>query len=209
MKKMLPVLVLGTLILAGFGAIAEPEDNYETRENLETISLSEPTLKENEENKYTTIELKESTSHLMKTGEPILPVINKKYTFPLGAKIKNVGVTFSGITKQVLTKKIMPAPAPIPLLANENMEVEKVEEKKAVYTSDKLYPAKQYRYSLHAGLEGKEHVIILNLQCFPIQYMPDENTIYSADTMNIEVTCELPRNLVAFPDKYDMVIIAP
>ena len=49
MKKMLPVLVLGTLILAGFGAIAEPEDNYETRENLETISLSEPTLKENEE----------------------------------------------------------------------------------------------------------------------------------------------------------------
>ncbi len=209
MKKMLPVLVLGTLILAGFGAIAEPEDNYETRENLETISLSEPTLKENEENKYTTIELKESTSHLMKTGEPILPVINKKYTFPLGAKIKNVGVTFSGITKQVLTKKIMPAPAPVPLLANENMEVEKVEEKKAVYTSDKLYPAKQYRYSLHAGLEGKEHVIILNLQCFPIQYMPDENTIYSADTMNIEVTCELPRNLVAFPNKYDMVIIAP
>jgi len=39
--------------------------------------------------------------------------------------------------------------------------------------------------------------------------MPDENTIYSADTMNIEVTCELPRNLVVFPDKYDMVIIAP
>jgi len=209
MKKILPITIVGALILAGFGAIAAPEDNYEIRENLESISFSKLALKENEENKYTTIELKESTSHLMKTGEPMLPIINKKYTFPLGTRIKDVCVTFSGITEQVLIKKIMPAPAPVPLLINEDEEVEKVEEKKAVYTSDKLYPAKQYRYSVHAGLDGKEHVIVLNLRCFPIQYMPDENIIYSADTMNIEVTYELPRDSVAFPDEYDMVIIAP
>ena len=135
MKKILPITIVGTLILAGFGAIAAPEENYEIRENLESISFSKLALKENEENKYTTIELKESTSHLMKTGEPMLPIINKKYTFPLGTRIKDVCVTFSGITEQVLKKKIMPAPAPVPLLTNKYNEVEKVEEK----VSEKLH----------------------------------------------------------------------
>ncbi|MFW6121338.1 MAG: C25 family cysteine peptidase [Petrotogales bacterium] len=207
MKRIIPMLLIVTLISVGFRALATPENNYETIENIESISLSEITLKENENNKYTLIELKESTSQLMKTSEPMLPVINKNYVFPLGTKIKQVNIVFSGVKEHVLAKKIMPAPAPV--TTNKNIEAEEIKEKKEVYAQGKLYPAKHYKYSIHAGLNGKKHVMILNLRCFPIQYNPNKNTIYAADTMEIEVTYELPQYPTTFSDKYALVIIAP
>ncbi len=207
MKKILPLLIIGTLILTGFKAFAAPDNNYEMIREL--ILFSSPTLIEKNDTNYSTIELEESISHIMITGEPLIPVINKKYTFPFGTKIHDVEVTFYGTNKQILKRKIMPAQAPVLLLANEYINVEKAEEKGAVYSSEELYPLKQFRYSLHAGLDGRNHVIFLNLQCFPIQYAPGKNIIYSADSMNIKIIYEPPPKLVSFPDIFDMVIISP
>jgi len=207
MNKILPLLMIGILILTGIKVIAEPENNHEI--SKEVIIFSTPNIIDKNDNNYSTIELTESTTYLMKTGEPLLPVINKKFTFPFGTKIKEVIVTFSGKNKQLLSKKIMPAPAPVLLLANEYIKVAEVEEKGDVYTSEDLYPLKQFTYSLHAGLDGDDHVIFLNLQCFPIQYVPKKNIIYSSDSMNIKIVYKIPINLVSYPDMYDLVIISP
>ncbi len=211
MKKIIILAIFGILILSGIGSGAFIE-KIETKSELEKLSdfvlFSEPVINENEKG-YIFIDLQESNSNLITTGEPILPIVIKKYVFPFGTKIKDVQVTFSEIKEYSLSKKIAPAPSPVTTINGAETKMEKDKENEAVYTSNKLYPEEQYAFSFHAGLEGKDHVVILNLQCFPIQYLPAENLIYTAGRLNVEVTYELPRKPVIFQDEYDMVIIAP
>ncbi|MCK4415803.1 MAG: peptidase C25, partial [Thermoplasmatales archaeon] len=116
MKKIIPILVVGVLVLSGLGAVAVTEaDGKLMKEDY--VLLSAPIFKEIDD--YLTVDLKEATSLLMDTGKPMLPVVTKVYTFPLGTKIDDVVVTFSETNEQVLSKKIMSAPEPVPLLSNE------------------------------------------------------------------------------------------
>jgi hypothetical protein len=114
-------------------------------------------------------------------------------------------VIFSGIKQYPLLKKITPAPAPV----SDNSLVEQIKAKEAVYTSHMLYPTDQYTYSLHVGLEERTHVIFMNLRCFPVRYIPSDNLLEAAAKVTINVTYTLPDTPMVFPDKYDMVIIAP
>jgi hypothetical protein len=209
MKKIILLVVVGILVLSGLGAAEIQKDNTETQQTLEIFTFSEPSFEENEQNQYGSIKLNEPTSYLMNPGEPILPVLNVKYTYPVGTHIKDVTVVFSERKDQVLSRKIMPALAPVPLLEKTVIDSEDIEENSEVYESSQLYPKEPYQYSIHAGLEGQEHVIILNLRCYPVQYSPEQNTIYYAESMDVEVNYELPKDPVVFLDEYDMVIIAP
>jgi len=209
MKKIILLVVVGILVLSGLGAAEIQKDNTETQQTLEIFTFSEPSFEENEQNQYASIKLNEPTSYLMNLGEPILPVLNVKYTYPVGTHIKDVTVVFSERKDQVLSRKIMPALAPVPLLEKTVIDSEDIEENSEVYESSQLYPKEPYQYSIHAGLEGQEHVIILNLRCYPVQYSPEQNTIYYAESMEVEVNYELPKDPVLFLDEYDMVIIAP
>ena len=209
MRNIIPLIIIGLLVLSGIGAGAifekiEPE--YELKNYSYFISFSEPIIKENED-EHIFIDLKEANANLKNIGEPILPIVMKKFTFPFGTKIKDIQVTFSGIKQYSLSKKI--APAPIPVTTVDGVEAMIEKENKAVYNSIKQYPEEQYDFSFHAGLEEKDHVIILNLRCFPIHYLPVENLLYSAGSLKIDVTYEPPKKPVIFPDEYDMVIIAP
>lgn len=209
MKKVISLVLFGILILSGIGAgtyLEKIERKSELKKYSDSILFSEPIIKENE---YLFINLKESNSNLQTTGEPILPTVIKKYVFPFGTKIKDIQVTFSEINEYSLSKKIAPAPSPVTMINGVETMIEKDKENEAVYTSNKLYPGEQYTFSFHAGLEGKDHVVILNLRCFPIQYLPIENLMYSAGRLNIDVTYELPEKPVVFSDEYDMIIIAP
>jgi len=211
MKKIIPLAIFGILVLSGIGAgayLEKIEPNSELKKYSDSILFSEPIIKENE-NEYLFIDLKESNANLITTGEPILPIFIKKYVFPFGTKIKDIQVTFSEIKQYSLSKKMAPAPSPVTTINGVETMIEKDKENKAIYSSNKLYPEEQYAFSFHAGLEEKDHVVILNLRCFPIQYLPVENLIYSAGRLNIDVICEHPKKPVVFPDEYDMVIIAP
>ena len=104
MKKILLLLVVGILVLSGLGAVAITESD-EKKMKEESVLLSAPIFREIDH--YLTVLLKEATSTLMDTGKPMLPVVTKVYTFPLGTKINDVVVTFSEINKHVLSKKIM------------------------------------------------------------------------------------------------------
>jgi len=210
MKKFIPLAIFLILVLSGMGA-GTTIDVTETKSqinNNDFLLISEPKIIENEFGYYF-IEFEESNSNLIKTGEPILPIITKKFTYPFGTIINNVKVTFDDIKEYDLLKKIAPAPYPITMKNDVQTKSYLNEENKEIYTINRLYPEERYSYSLHAGLDGNKHVIILNLRCYPIQYNPVENKIYSAGKLYINVEYESPEKPINFPDEYDLVIITP
>ena len=72
MKRILPVLLVGVLILSGFGAGVAV--NTESKKLLlqEDLYFSEPVLID--QNNYLTVEIKEATSSATSPGNPILPI---------------------------------------------------------------------------------------------------------------------------------------
>jgi len=199
------------LVLSGIGAGASHEKgevNSERQHYSEFVVFSEPSFNENEQG-YLFIDIEGSNSNIKTTGEPILPIVIKKYVFPFGTEIKDVQVIFSKVEEYSLSRKIAPAPSPVTMIDGVETVVEAEGEKEAVYASSTLYPEEQYDFSVHVGLEGNDHVVVLNLQCFPVRYRPDENRVYSAERLNIDVIYEPPEQPVVFADEYDMVIIVP
>ena len=89
MKKIL----VGILVLSGFGPIAMTDDTtYYVKNIEESIPISEPIIRET--NQYVTVSLEKATSSLSKAGEPILPIVAKVFTLPFGSKVKQVEVSF-------------------------------------------------------------------------------------------------------------------
>lgn len=206
MKKIVPIFIVGVLVLSGLGAVAVSENEQKILAE-DTILISEPILKETQD--YITIHLNEATSLSLAEGKPILPVVTRVYTFPLGTKFENVDVTFSEINEQVISKKIEPAPEPVPLVSNDvvNKKITKSVIDNEIYSSSNLYPMKQYSVKMGVGLKDNEHVIFVRVRCYPVQYSPVKDTIYVSSNIDIDITYKEPINPVVFGDAYDMVII--
>jgi hypothetical protein len=209
MKNLLPIMVVGILVLSGLGAVALQENEDETLFSTESIMISEPVIKES--NEYLTIDLKESESLLLETGKPMLPVITKVFTFPLGTEIVDVSVDFD-IEKQVLSRKVQPSPKPVPL--TDNLPIEKISTElvidEDVYSSSDLYPSEAYKVRKGAGLNNGEHVLFLNVKITP-QYSPADDILYvPSGEIDIEVEYVLPETpFLTGLETYDMLIITP
>ena len=155
MKKLLPIVLVGILVVSGLGAVAIQENNDETQFNTVSMVISEPII--TEKNEYLTVNLKESESLLMETGKPMLPVITKVFMLPLGTNIVDVKVDFD-TQEQVLSKKIQPSPRPVPLtndLPFEKISSELVMDEE-IYSSSALYPIEPYTIRKGAGMNNGE-----------------------------------------------------
>ena len=207
MKKCLPIIVVGILVLSGLGAVAT-NDEQKTNMISESITFSEPIIIE--ESQYVKVDLDEATSYLNIKGEPALPVVSKTYTFPFGTKIESVDVTFSDTSEQVISKDVMPALGPqyISTEFSKNVVSEPVRMIE-VYSSEEIYPETIFDYRTGAGLDNGNHVVFLSVHYYPISYSPTENTLYIRDNANIEISYNPPENPINFPDAYDLLIIAP
>ena len=84
MKRILAVVAVGILIISSFGAIAISNRN-ELVEEKEIVFSSEPTIIDHESS--CSIILPEADTYLKNPGQPVLPVIIKTYTFPIGTVI--------------------------------------------------------------------------------------------------------------------------
>lgn len=207
MRKILSCMIVGLFVLGGIGAAGAFQalsSESKLRNHTETIIFSEPVISDYQHD-YLSIGLKESNGYLQNPGYPVLPSLTKTYTFPFGTAITNVQVTFSEIKQYSLTKKIMPTATPV----SDNSLNEQITEDQTIYGTHALYPSQQYTYSLHAGLDKRTHVIIMDLQCYPIQYIPADNILTAAGRVIINVSFEPPSKPVIVGDKYDLVIIAP
>lgn len=205
MNKILPIFVVGVLIISGLGAVALHNAHEEiVIKKTDSFMLSTPTVSEYKE--YVSVELAEATSLIMEPGEPVLPKITKVYVLPFTSTVKDVSVKFSEIKEQVLSKEIRPASEPIV----DGEDAVKTEVKSSeVYSSYEVYPKSSYTYRTSTGLDGKEHVVFLTVQCYPVRYSPARNILYYSDVIDIKITYEQPSKPITFPNEYDLLIIAP
>ena len=197
MKKLIPLLVVGILILSGVGAVGFTVNNdnygqiekqsdfeYKSLSLTETMIISEPNiiLKDG----YATLDIKEATSTLLITGEPMIPVITKTFTFPAGTIIDNTDILIDW-EEISLTEKIMPSPAPEPLTSEPVTFV--TERKKiddTVYSSTAMYPSEPYTIRTGSGLKDGEHVLYYNVRCNS-QYSPANNLIKVPKKIDINI----------------------
>jgi len=156
LKKILPLFAVGILVLNGLGTVAIIDNpTYDVKIEKESIIISEPILKEI--GNYVAVSLEESTSTLIHSGKPMLPVVTKVFTLPFGSKIKSVDVSFSEVKECTLPKEVQPSPESIPMVGEILKTKEPVKDTK-VYGSEELYPSSGYSYITGAGLDGEEHV---------------------------------------------------
>jgi len=205
MKKILPFIVVGILILGGFGAFAV---SLSEKENIEqnTITFSDPII--DIKNNYISIDLPEATTFTWESKKPMLPVYTKLYTFPFGTKIENVDISFSNQIKKEILMPIQPVPETLVRTVYSTHEVE--ESKNIITYSDiDIYPEQQFNYRTGVGLKDLEHVTILSIHLYPVQYNPQENRIYYSKTASISVTYSVPEKVLEFQDEYDFLIITP
>jgi len=211
MRKIFPIVVFLILIISGIGAgsyLERTDSNSELSNQSEYIILSDPVIKEKVEG-HLLLDFEESNSYINNIGEPILPIISKRYVFPFGTKIEDIQISFSDIKEYGLSNKIKSGSSPVIIVDGVETHIDKNEDQVDVYNINKLYPEKHYSIFYNAGLEDGEHVIIINLECYPIQYNPVENKIYSAGKLDIDILFEPSEEPIVYTDEYDLVIIAP
>jgi len=220
--KVLPLLVMLSLMLACINVIAL-EDTAEDNNNMQLdlvkdhLSFSKATLKQTGE--YIEINVDEANTVLRDIGKPMVPSNTKTYTFPRGTKIKDVKCTISEVTTQVITGKIKPTPEPLKRISLVNsieqedkektIDEVKNKENSDVYSSSDLYPDRWYDYKIYSGLVGGVPSVILKVNIYPVRYSPNEDTLHSVDSFDIQATYEKSVDQEPKAQQYDLLIITP
>lgn len=205
MKKIIPILIVGALVLSGIGAIAiEADDN--TRQEITSFYVSDPIFSNS--GNYVVVNLAEQTSVTMEENQPMTPVITKVFAFEQGTEIKDVQVNFD-VKEYKLSEKICPAPAPVALIDNNANAKKEIIADKETYESSKLYPAESYSVNYAFGMYQGERSVMVIVKVNS-QYNPAEDTL-SVPSGNIEINIRYdePRNQQIIGDSYDMLIITP
>lgn len=205
MKKFIPILIIGVLLISGLGAAAFQQDNGDL-EITEKLMFSIPQIEDKDQ--YVSVTIEGANSCLVKPENPILPASTKTMTFQWGTQIKDVIANIPTIVKQeALSKKIIPASQPLPpgLLQTHAQENQI---KDYEYTED-LYPEDWFNYWVGSGIQNGEHVIFLTYQFYPVRYSSALDTIYYTPTAEIKIIYEEPSCPVIVDNDCDLIIITP
>ena len=211
-KEFIPIIaVLATLLMIAGSIQAGPVGTTKQANSplTSTISLrfSLPQVEQNDG--FTTIQLKEATNSRNIPGEPILPIVMKTLEFPLGTHIINVQCSPVEITDLHLARKITPAVAPVTDAADTQPLPQPVPDE-TIYSSDQLFPATWYSYRLTGGL-NQENILttFLTVQINPVRYNPVDDVLQSIDSISLTITYEKPdHSSTPLTTSYDMVIIS-
>ena len=121
MKKTVSIIITGILILSGLGVIAIDNSNS-TQQVKEIIRISQPIIKDIDG--YLSINFEESDSFICEPGRPLLPVVTKVFTFPLGTNIVAVDVNCE-YKEYIMLNKIQPASEPRIISKDHLQEIKK------------------------------------------------------------------------------------
>ena len=203
MKKSISIILIGVLVISGFGAVAFQEKMV-TKTINDAFSISAPELKTI--GNYLDINFPESTSYLRVAGNPMIPKVTKKYILPFGAEDINVKVDFLDEKIVNINKQIRPSPEPI-IDGQESILTEPKSD--VIYQSAQIYPETKYNVRTSTGLNGLDHVVFLTVECYPIRYSPANNELFITEDIDIDITYSEPSEPVIFGDSYDLLIITP
>jgi len=204
--KILPILILGSLLTSSISTIGFIGDSKEMDESITrtTMSLTKPLVFE--ENEYLRVELMEETSLLLDTGKPVIPVVSKTFNFPMGTKITQIQVNIE-TEPYPLEKKIVPSPRPVPQCLPPDPEFTlDVVPDETIYSSAELYPQKDFSIRKGVGLHEGERVLFVTVHSYA-QYSPRNNVIHIPTNIHIEINHNPPSSPLPVLDTYDMLII--
>jgi hypothetical protein len=202
MKRMVPILIVGIMVLSGLGAAAVSNTIQKSIEKTETISFLYPEIQNKDG--YALVTINNANAWLYKTDAPMLPASVTTYIFPFGTKIRTVDVMFSEPEEYTLEKKIVSTPKPVSFVTGKKITFNQEEQ-----GIGSIYPETLFDYHLGAGISGEDHVIFLTVRCYPVQYKPGENKILYRNTAHLSITYDLPTTETSAIDDYKLVIIAP
>ena len=185
MKRIVPLLIIGIMVLSGLGAATVSKPSETTLKKTETISFSNPAITIKESDAFISID--NANAWLNTPGAPMLPASVTTYIFPFGTKIKTVDVTFSDPEEYIVEKTIVSAPTPVTYVAGTKVTFDQEE---SVIGS--IYPEALFDYHLGAGISGEDHVLFVTVRCFPIQYKPQDNTILFRNKASLSISYDLP-----------------
>ncbi len=214
--NILVVLVMGILVVSSTGGFLGARENTvsntigDSEAVIETtnfyLNIGEPTLSYQDD--FVTIELDESESFLSDSGEPMLPVIAKTFDFPVGTIINNVNVNINW-ERLDLDRKITPTPVSLPKSTEIEVDPDYFEENsfnEEIYSSAELFPTEPYTVRYGAGLKDMEHVMFVNVKCFP-QYSPANDYVNIPTAIDIDIDYEFVEPTGSFDEQYDLIII--
>jgi hypothetical protein len=203
MKKNLAIIIGCIIIISSISAVALPKQS--SQQQKETIICSDPMIFEDAS--YCSILLSEATTYLKNPGQPILPILTKTFTFPIGTIISEISCTPNIQKEKTLTKEIIYAQKPV--IRSTELQTAPTVKDQMLYEQEQLYPDTWFTYTIGVGLEGTNHVTYVTIQMYPIRYSPLKNQILYTDSIDISINYELSQKPTSFSDSYDLVIIAP
>jgi hypothetical protein len=214
MRKIFPILIVGFLLISGFGALGiniERTNKLETETLTEIIDIEVSSIKiKDNGKKYIEVSIDNEELYLMNPGQPMIPRILTTYELPFG--VTNIEVKAEPIEVQetVITKKIVPSPSPLPLSQDANL-IRNPAIDMTVYNSNELYPHDWCGHHVGVGLNSKaKRVTHLIINSFPLRYNPVTEKILLAKKINIEIKYDNPITDVFTKESiYDLVIITP
>ena len=215
MSKLIPIVLVGVLIISGFGTLAininSKDTNVLTCSIDEIVEIDRASIRiSDSDNNYLSLSMIDDEQYLMNPGQPMMPRVIKKYELPFGAKNINVEVVVKEIEELKISNQIEPSPAPLPLTPLPETTI-KNQKDSTIYNSDDYYPHEWFSTHVGCGINGYlEHVTHLTVNVFPVRYKPLSGTLNIANSFDIKITYDNPENNI-FPQTstYDLVIISP
>ena len=217
MHKILAGFICASLlfnILPVIETMNEYSNNFDTSDNNsstltsyveDSVVCSEPILSSH--GKYCSIKLDEATTYTRNAGQPILPVVTKTYSFPIGTIISHV-FFFPGNVSKMSVEKEIGYTTHLAVSHSTTTPIE-TERDKCIYSSSDFYPHFWYNYHIGVGLDGINRVTYLTIQWYPVRYAPQQHTIQYIQQADIQIQLQSPMHPAAFMDAYDLLIIAP
>src|SRR4030042_2291391 len=212
MKKFIPIVIVGILVLSGLGAAAfttnvsmKQATNEKTESTLVVFS-SQPLL--SEKDGFVEIQIDGATTQLLEPQRPVLPIYVRTYEIPFRSSDIQVVCTVKDINTLSLSQEIIPARiAPVSMLTAQAAYVKDP----AVYGSGVFYPEVWFTYELGAGRnQNGVQVTFVKVVCYPVRYSPLNSEVVYDGGFDIALSYQEPTApQKAFAEEYDMVVIAP
>jgi len=203
MKKFIPFILVGVLLCSGLGAVAAPNHDQTALIKTEILTFNEPVIQTINDASF--VSISNANSYLRIVGAPLLPAQVTTYVFPFGTKVNKIDVSFSEPTRYSLEHPLVTTPSPTTIVDGTT-----ITPSSAPVTLGARYPDQLYQYTMGAGIQNEDHVLYVNVYCYPVQYQPTKNTILYYQDAKITVSYTLPTSSPRpLADDYNLIIISP
>ncbi len=206
MKKQIIATILIVLLSSSMITISTlATDESQTEEISLTLTSSSYKISDNDE--YISFTIPEATGSTIIPTHPKLPKISKTIQLPFGSHIESISYTAKQTESISIDTNILPVAYPTP--TNPNLQVRELEADKQIYDSTMPYPENQVESKISAGIIQDSLCNILTISWYPIQYIPQDNTILFCDEISIDITYAQGTSRIQSSNQNSLVIIGP